>query len=636
MKAYQDTAQTVNVIKHVAEFGSYALEDLYKLRRVSLTWFDTIMNFVPRAWERTCSGRDITCFVKLGHVFLVQNLIRSYLAEKNDFVNFTRITEIAIQYNQREITELVFSTPGLDVQRLDCILCMAKFMDYDLVDKFLENDIVDKFLENNLVDKFLESSHLLAMTPSISTCRVLEVVCAFGDAETIQHYLAASNARTFEASARYEIAVAHSNVEVVHYFNNRRYCEPTCPFKAIERVFTILLKRSYSKLDVRCIFNQLSMNLNKLPELYGITPIVFYEETLSMLGRLAVKLEYRIGIEKAFDRESDDYKKLVTCWKLLQKVLKKAKACLNEPLGGPKMQNITYVAPISGIDFVKYMAFFSLLAGTFLRPSRIIAASGGCMVAYMALMSDFEQCVELWKVNSAMFAFKPIGIVPRIFSFLLTGSLYKRPCIDKFINDNFIPCKLMNTEVITGFFSRAKKRLVLSSNMTPDNTELNDTNFQTQDVLLEHNGGQLEGILRAIEGTTNIPFLLPALHEDLKVDFGVHSPSPLTFVHADSILLDKVIYFSPIDVTKTYSTNPRSFMFMNGIHTEITRLTTRFKGFVEYKDTSFLAKLVGLKRFVLVAYTTQEVELSLVDFRSDQVSEVIRLCKQQARYRLYA
>lgn len=303
----------------------------------------------------------------------------------------------------------------------------------------------------------------------------------------------------------------------------------------------------------------------------------------------------------------------------------------------PKMTDLnpTYIVPVSGIDFTRYIAFYSLLAGTPLRPGLVLAASGGCMVSYMALMSDWSKNVEKWRINSQMFAFKPVILMPRMLSLLMTGSLYKRPNIDKFIISSFPESKLMNIEIITGFYSRKASKVCISSNLMPSESALSATNFLLGDVDVEHNEGKMLPILRSIEATTNIPFLLPPIGESKLIDYGIHSPSPLTFLRGNSQLLKKVVYFAPIDVEKTGHTDTKTLVFINTIHTEISRLSSGFSGYTSYRDFSFLGKLFASERYLLVIYTPYETTLSLVDFRWEQVATTVDLIKKDVRFRLY-
>jgi hypothetical protein len=296
----------------------------------------------------------------------------------------------------------------------------------------------------------------------------------------------------------------------------------------------------------------------------------------------------------------------------------------------------TYIVPISGVDFVRYIAFYSIFSGTPLRPKLIISASGGCMISYLAMMSDFEQRVEQWPVNSSLFTYKALPVMPRMVTFLLTGSLYRRPNIDTYINEHFVPSKLTNVEIITGYFSKTKGKIVLSSNLSStSNTLLKAEHFDLTSTDVEHCDGQLPSILKSIEATTNIPYLLPPLGRSKDIDYGVHSPSPVTFAKLGTPTLDQVVYFSPIDIERTTSSDFLELTFLNSIHTEILRLSAPYHRFTDYKDLTFLDQLATLDKFLLIAYTPVEVDLSVVSFTSADVKDLVKRIKNNTKFRLY-
>jgi predicted acylesterase/phospholipase RssA len=299
------------------------------------------------------------------------------------------------------------------------------------------------------------------------------------------------------------------------------------------------------------------------------------------------------------------------------------------------MTDITYVIPISGVDFVRYVAFFTTLSKTSLRPKRMVSASGGCMISYLAMMSSFTDTIENWNISGKLFAYKPIPLVPRMISFLFTGSLYRRPNIDEYITKLFVPSKLKDVEIITGYYSNTLGKIVLSSNFHPEMSELNSSNFDVTNVATEHCNGDLMHILRSIEATTNIPYLLPPLGNKASIDYGVHSPSPLTFMKHCTNKLKQVIYFAPINIEKTHSKDFTVLLFINDIHTEITRLSAGYNHFTDYRDMSFVPSLISLESFLLVVYTTVDVNLSVVNFDSFQAKTMIETIKRDVRFRLY-
>ena len=312
-----------------------------------------------------------------------------------------------------------------------------------------------------------------------------------------------------------------------------------------------------------------------------------------------------------------------------------------------------YIVPISGVDFVRYIAFYGLLASTPLRPLLILAASGGCMVSYMAMMSSFTQSILYWRINSQMFAYKHIPVVPRMVNFLLTGALYNRPNIEPFIHDSFVPSNLDTVEIITGYYGIKAGKLTLSTNKTSTESMLNANNFVLDGVNTEYNGrqpdldGWLNRILHVIEATTNIPYLLPALGKHQLVDYGVHSPSPLTFLrmaNGKPGLADKVVYMAPINVEMTSANNFYDLLFVNDVHTEINRLAVGYAGYETFRvdmtlpladQLTFLSKLFATNRYLLVIYTTFNVIMSISNFTSFQANDTVKAIQKDIRFRLY-
>lgn len=316
----------------------------------------------------------------------------------------------------------------------------------------------------------------------------------------------------------------------------------------------------------------------------------------------------------------------------------------------------TYIIPISGVDYVRYVAFFSILSNTFLRPSLIISASGGCMISYLAMMSSFESIVENWNINSKLFAYKVIPFVPRMVTFMITGRLYRRPNIESYVKEMYIESKLKDVQIITGYYSYTKKKIVLSTNFgeaqVTSGTNVNEgilkSDFDLINVDTEYCDGDLQMIIDSVKATTNVPFFLPPLQvkkdgitvSDERVDYGIHSPSPFTFMRSSSSKLNQVIYFSPINIELNYVEGFRELLFLNMIQTEILKLSSGYTSFTDYNDLTFLSKLVpkepGLPlRYLLIIYTTVKVDMNIANFTSFQSKEYVRLIKENTKFRLY-
>ena len=103
-------------------------------------------------------------------------------------------------------------------------------------------------------------------------------------------------------------------------------------------------------------------------------------------------------------------------------------------------RSVDFIVPVSGIDFIKYISFFTVLEG--IKPRTIVCASGGCMVSYIAMMSSFTTSIRNWKINSEMFMHKKVGYIPRLLNLLLFGALYDRTDITSFAREHFVASKL--------------------------------------------------------------------------------------------------------------------------------------------------------------------------------------------------
>lgn len=276
------------------------------------------------------------------------------------------------------------------------------------------------------------------------------------------------------------------------------------------------------------------------------------------------------------------------------------------------------------------------------------------MISYLAMMSNFHATVESWNISSQLFAYKVIPFVPRMITFVISGRLYRRPNIESYVRNLFIPSKLKDVEIITGYYSYTKGKIVLSTNMNSNDTLLKHEHFDLTNADTEHCDGNFEMIFKSVEATTNVPFLLPNLTVmntatngtsnssgtneaslDERVDYGIHSPSPLTFVKNVSPTLKQVIYFSPINIEKNYTSDFRGLLFINMIQTEITRLSMKYNSFETYTDLTFLSHLVDDKMYLLIIYTTVDVNMSIGNFTSFQSKEYVKRIKENTKYRLY-
>lgn len=293
------------------------------------------------------------------------------------------------------------------------------------------------------------------------------------------------------------------------------------------------------------------------------------------------------------------------------------------------MQFDTYIVPISGILFPKYIAFFSLLKEH--TTKKITCASGGCLVSYLALMSNFTSSIEHWKINSALFINKPLYIMPRLLNLILFGHMYNRSNIAKYVMDNFIPCKIKQVEIITGFYSKKTRRTVISSNFSQSESIIDRCIY---DIDYEFNDGNMEKIIDSMINTTNIPIMTEPNGFNQNIDFGVICPSPSIFIRNK---IQNFVYFCPINLDIN-TDGLREFLFENSIKFEINNLISNFTdvtNFVNIDDCVNYIQTNNLTIFGLIIYTTHKINLNLSNFDSIQVFNHVQLIKQVTKYKLY-
>lgn len=313
-----------------------------------------------------------------------------------------------------------------------------------------------------------------------------------------------------------------------------------------------------------------------------------------------------------------------------------------------------YILPISGIDFIRYIAIYSELSKFNLKPKTIYCASGGCLASYVAMMSSFSNSVENWNFNSEMFIKKITPITPRLMTFILTGSLYHRQNINDFINKNFIPCKLKDVEIITGFFEKGEiinveekpeTKIVLTTNYSSDTSLLKDVDpskyiggnlkiqFPEDEANFDNKKNYLDYLMNfcnsALYKTTNIPFLIEPLGKERSVDFGIIAPSPRLIANAN---MKKTFYFSPININDNSKENYEAF-FHQIILKDIISIEKLFEfkeSFSELRDV--LNFLLTKIEYCVIAFCDHNFSISVTNFDSFDVKRHIISCKRSIKY----
>jgi hypothetical protein len=328
--------------------------------------------------------------------------------------------------------------------------------------------------------------------------------------------------------------------------------------------------------------------------------------------------------------------------------------------------------PISGTDFVRYIAMISFLAEYRrkrdlepIKPRVIYAASGGCIVAYIAMMSSFTERIEGWTFTSDMFVNRPTPFTPRMLTFSLKGFFYYRTDLTDYIKENFIPCKLQDVEIVTGYYEKIEQvdlRSVIKivTNYPPSQSVLTPQrpipNVQIVyprekpelDLGVESSRSELKSYLDslmslftdALHKTSNVPYMMEPLGKSECIDYGIVAPSPRTITNAD---VNRSIYFSPIDIDRLDVIDDIDMIFHHYITNDIISIqnqfetSQRFTGWdVEQSFTSAMTLIQKLrlcgKRYCLLIYTTANINIPIHSFDGKMVKDGIRSCKLKLRF----
>lgn len=322
------------------------------------------------------------------------------------------------------------------------------------------------------------------------------------------------------------------------------------------------------------------------------------------------------------------------------------------------MTNIfeNFILPISGIDFVRYMAIFSILSEYNIKPTKIFCASGGCMASYSAMMSSFSVSVENWNFNSEMFIKKATPITPRLITFFMNSYLYHRQNIDEHVRKNYIPSKLRDVEIVTGYFEQGVKnyttneksetKIILTTNFSRNNSCLNqispdeylgknlevkfpkeETDFLNKKDFLDYLMGFCSD---AIYKTSNIPFLLEPLGKERAIDFGIISPSPRILAGAN---MKKTIYFCPINIKNNKKEN-YEILFHQIIMKDILTIEKEFSS----KNLNFDSIVLVLQflqtksEYCLIIYCDYDFDISLTNFNQYDIKRHLDGCKRKIKF----
>lgn len=309
-----------------------------------------------------------------------------------------------------------------------------------------------------------------------------------------------------------------------------------------------------------------------------------------------------------------------------------------------------YILPISGVDFVRYIAIFSMLSEYGIKPTRIYCASGGCLASYMAMMSSFTSSVEMWNFDSSMFIKKSTPVTPMLLTFAIRGYLYHRQNIDDFTKKNFIPSKLLDVEIITGYFETKdnSNRIMLTTNYPRERSSLSEeyitdigTNMSVKHPKSESDFTNridyldylMNFCIDSTYKTSNIPYMVNSFGDEKVVDFGIASPSPMIYANAE---INKCVFFSPIDIDDLTSDNMYHIFFHNLILRDIYCLKQNYPNMIKKDDFQEVIDFLRNKnRYFIVIYTKNKVNLNILKFTIVDYHKAIRDCRSQIKILIF-
>lgn len=317
----------------------------------------------------------------------------------------------------------------------------------------------------------------------------------------------------------------------------------------------------------------------------------------------------------------------------------------------------TFILPISGADFPKLMAYYSIFADYGIKPKLIYCASGGCLTSYMAMMSSFTKSIENWKVNSDMFIEKATPITPRMMTYILNGHFYRRADIYPYVKDLFIPCKIQDVEIITGHYRLSDdsdnqtddQAIVISTNQPKSKSVLKDfkpnlncieVSFSPEPTGTTQSEKEaywdlvMKRAVDSIKYTTNIPILLEPLDNVSALDFGIVAPNPQSIVNKE---VKKSIYFCPVNLDKCDCNNTYGIVFRNYILKDIISICHKFNNHENFKSVDEVLQTINssqLTDYCLVIYSTNVITMSIDKFDDRATKHFMEASKKSVKFRL--
>lgn len=290
-----------------------------------------------------------------------------------------------------------------------------------------------------------------------------------------------------------------------------------------------------------------------------------------------------------------------------------------------------FVLPISGTDFVRYMAFYSILSDFGIKPNQIYCASGGCLASYIAMMSSFTKQIEEWNVSSDMVMEKTTPFKMRLVTYITSGYLYRRPDMYEYLTKTFVPAKMRDAEIISGYYKTEERKVVITTNMTSAQSSIGSEQrdrLSSWHIDFSYAPENMDELMRhtcnTIRRTSNIPYLLES-DDRGSVDFGVIAPSPVVLLNIDP---NRCVYFSPIDLEIDKSHSLAQSIFYRMIMNEVIGIENRFTSKQRFRGINEALQYAYTKsRYALVIFTQADIRIPIDNFNSSKVRESIEQTK---------
>lgn len=298
-----------------------------------------------------------------------------------------------------------------------------------------------------------------------------------------------------------------------------------------------------------------------------------------------------------------------------------------------------FILPISGTDFIRFMAFFSILSEHNIKPSQIYCASGGCLASYMAMMSSFTKQIEEWNITSDMLIEKTTPFKFRTVTYIMNGYLYRRPDMGAYLRRVFIPAKMRDVEIISGYYKMNEKEVVITTNFIDGQSSISlaqKERLREWNVRLSYGPTDMDELMthtcNTIQRTSNIPYLLEC-DDKSSVDFGVIAPSPRQLLNVDP---HQTIYFCPIDLTTDKGSSLLTSITYRMIVNDIITIENSFTGKETFNTLTAALQFAGSKsRYALIIYTKSDIVIPLTSFGKKEVQEGIAQTKAAIQFLVY-